>query len=525
MTMTTTQRRTQFAVYPQRNSSTRNGRVDKTAQPPCRQTESIDLLAQTRHSIPAWLHTKVTAEDIVEGLCSHVAEFASGQLAIVDCEVKRLRLRTKERRWSGITLVTVQSDNDSEPYEVALECAIIPPTAPVATTTETMQPFSSPQWRCYFPDSHLMLSKQPEQAKLSALAALTDPNATRGLLEQVLHESSNPAYHNVELHACRPQIMRYKPGSRCTILYHLEYEANSAEHAWPAVVVAKTHHGNKGKVAYDGMVALWQSTMRTSGAVTLAEPLAYLPDERILIQGPIREETTLKELIQEALDQCAEEGTTPPLDELFAYLRKGAIGLAELHHCDVRCGEVVTWADEAAEIYEDRSDLATVLPQFADFATTLLERLAQMAVEHPADALTAAHRSFRPAQVLLHQGNIGFIDFDGFCQSEPAMDLALFMTTIKNMARVKAKNFDNPEVDHSILDDAQLRTLALAEELCAFFLAEYEKHAPVSRARIAIWESVQLLSLVLGSWKKLKLDRLEYCYLLLQRHVERHGLA
>jgi hypothetical protein len=36
------------------------------------------------------------------------------------------------------------------------------------------------------------------------------------------------------------------------------------------------------------MRALWESPFREHGGVTLAEPLAYLPDLNVLVQGPIR---------------------------------------------------------------------------------------------------------------------------------------------------------------------------------------------------------------------------------------------
>ena len=35
--------------------------------------------------------------------------------------------------------------------------------------------------------------------------------------------------------------------------------------------------------------------------VTMAEPLAFVPELSVLVQGPIREEQTLKELIRSAL--------------------------------------------------------------------------------------------------------------------------------------------------------------------------------------------------------------------------------
>jgi hypothetical protein len=489
---------------------------------------NLAQLRPAQFAVPTWLANTITPAAICYGLQQHVPEFAAGRLMVSDCDIKRLRLREDEQCWSGICLLTVRDVSSAALQTVSLYCALIPLGQPEPVSPLTVEPFGTAEWHCYLPDLRLALSVQPQGAKLTALTALTDPAAARRLLEASFRASGNPAYRNLRLQACQPEVMRYKPGSRCTILYHLQYPATAVGAAgWPDVVVAKTHHGDKGKIAYEGMKALWDSPLRTSATVTIAEPLAYLPAARVLVQGPIREELTLKALVQQVLIPEEEQPVPAQIAELYAYLRKTAAGLAELHQCGVRCGEVVTWEDELADIYAGRATLATVLPQITTFADSLLEKLAHQATSQPADPLVPAHRSFRPAQVLLHQGDIGFIDFDGFCQAEPALDLALFMTTIKNMARIKVKTppADAASVPETGVAEAQVARLVAAEALCDFFLAEYERHAPVSRTRIALWETLQLLSLLLGSWKKLKLDRLAYCRFMLERHLTRTGLG
>ena len=178
-----------------------------------------------------------------------------------------------------------------------------------------------------------------------------------------------------------------------------------------------------------------------------------------------------------------------------------AAGLAELHQCGVGYGEEVTWEDELMKIYKQRAKLAGPLPQFATAAEELLNHLQTIAAAQPADAAAPAHRSFRPAQVLLAGGEIGFIDFDGFCQAEPALDVALFMATVKNLGMNKAGAGDEEEDEDEQLpldDTKRLAGLRLAEAICDLFLTEYEKHAPVSRTRILLWEALGLL--VVGIW-------------------------
>ena len=64
--------------------------------------------------------------------------------------------------------------------------------------------------------------------------------------------------------------------------------------------------------------------------VTLAEPLGYDPERRILIQGPIPEECTLKELARLAVA----DGSDAQLDRLRSELAKTGHALAALHQSE-----------------------------------------------------------------------------------------------------------------------------------------------------------------------------------------------
>ena len=73
------------------------------------------------------------------------------------------------------------------------------------------------------------------------------------------------------------------------------------QHHWPELVVAKTYRKEKGQNAYESMRALWDSPLASSNAVKIAEPLAYDPEMKVMIQGPIRQEKTLKDLTVRAV--------------------------------------------------------------------------------------------------------------------------------------------------------------------------------------------------------------------------------
>src|SRR3990172_3798367 len=187
-------------------------------------------------------------------------------------------------------------------------------------------------------------------------------------------------------------------------------------------------------------------------------------------------------------------------------MERVGVGLAQLHTCGVRSGVVVTWDDDLAEVRGRVRRAAASMPALSDAVTPLLDRLDALAARYPPQPRVPAHRSFRPAQVLLHDGEIGFIDFDGFCQAEPALDLALFRTTLKDFG----VRMGPEEGERQLDDDVLQKRLRVLDHLCELFLAGYETIAPVSRERVALWETLDILSAVLNCWLKVKVERLVY---------------
>jgi len=61
--------------------------------------------------------------------------------------------------------------------------------------------------------------------------------------------------------------------------------------------------------------------------------------------------------------------------------------------------------------------------------------------------------------------------------------------------------------------------------LCDLFLDEYERVAPVSWERVALWEAFYVLGSVLNCGLKLEPERLEGSMVLLERHVRQSRLS
>jgi hypothetical protein len=472
-------------------------------------SEQLDRFAQ----LPDWLIAIVQPERVRVALAQAIPEIASGDLMANACEISRVRL--KKERWTGIYQLTVQMPNSDAPQVIRMHGTLTPPNLPDPPAPGAVRALGSEGWWCYIPELRLLLETQPPEAALPSLPSLIDPEHACVLIEQSMRAAA-PKYRELRIQSCTPRVVRYKPGSRCTILYDLTYPAELAEQqSWPNLVAIKTYKGSKGKNAYAGMRALWETPLGSGEIVTIAEPLAYLPELSALVQGPIREEQTLKDLIRSAL----RDNTPEALADLESAMRKTARGLAALHQSGAKYGESYAWKDEFAEVCETVAQLGRTIPLLAGAAEPLLARLDALAAEHIADPMVPSHNSFRPAQVLLHEGKIGFIDFDSFCQAEPALDLALFLAATKNIGLSEPHEEESNEDDAELAPETRQALLDQLDAICETFLAEYQQYAPVSRQRVALWQTLDLLTLVLTCWTKIKPVRLGNTLAMLERHL------
>jgi hypothetical protein len=376
--------------------------------------------------------------------------------------------------------------------------------------------FGTEGWHAILPELNLELKTLEPETELVAFGMLTDPEQAREFLERSLRGAS-PAYRDVRIGSFTSEIARYKRGDRCTILYHLEYasELPTEVHA-PPLVVAKTTKQEKGRNAFESLSALWNASFGRNGPVRIAEPIAYDADLKVFIQGPVWEEQTLAELFLSAL----EKGTPEALEALNAAMRKTAEGLAALHQSGVEIGQTVTWADEMAEIEDSLFPLCTVFPEIASDAEPFLERMRSLEDATPTDPLVPSHGTFRPVQVLLNKGELSFIDFDSFCQSEPARDLSMFLASMMSISLAPPASDKGKDPDPTLMDPDHWETrFQRVSSICNQFLEAYEQHQPISRQRVALWEALNLFYFIVSGWNKAKTSEVPLLVRLLDRFL------
>lgn len=475
-------------------------------------TDSVSAALARFAELPDWLSALMQPGRLEESLRRHVPEISDGRLQVVACRADQLR--AKDDQWHARCRVTVVSATagDGEPREVVLVGLLLPPGRldPDPLPSSTV-PFGAEGYELWLSDLRLRLAAEEADPGLPALGDLTDPEAAARLIEDMLREGLHPT---ARVRSASPTVARYKPGSRCTIVYDVVYEEGTPD--LPNPVIAKTHQGDKGAFAHQAMSALWDTSLSEGGSVLIAEPLGYLPEERILLQGPVPEDRTLKELCVEAF----ETGDPGLLDLLRVQLAQTARALAALHTSGAVYPRTVTVADWMGETREVVQRLGHTVPDLPGWAAPLIETLEDLDRSTPADPLVSSHHDFRPAQVLLSERGLAFIDFDGAAMAEAGLDLGRFNGKLRDIGvTALAAHPDGYRADR--LRDR----LDLLDVMCADFLAEYRKHAPVNPRRAELWEMIDLFMALLHTWTKVRVLRVHPRLAILQQRLRGLGVA
>jgi Ser/Thr protein kinase RdoA (MazF antagonist) len=436
-------------------------------------------------TLPEWLRAALDPEQVLAVLVT-----ALPRLDVRGVKIRRLLLDPGSGRWAGTYQVTTPAGT------TALRGTLNPPgrTGPARPAGDDV-PFGGPGWHCHLPALGLDLEPQPAETALAVLPQLTDPERARAIVADALGRPVD---------ACAVDVLIYKPGSRAVLRYDLTYPPGTTG---PAVVIAKTYRGAKGRNAHEAMAAMWRSRPAGPDAPALAEPLAWVPELNLLLQGTIPGERTLEDELSSAL-----AGGDP--DTAGRQLDATGAALAAMHGSGARHGRTAALADRLGDVRELLGPLAGVVPAPVLVQIgLLLARLEAVAAEHPPGPPVITHGTFSPEQVLLDGERVGFIDFDDACLAEPAMDAGLFLSALPDLA-YEAGDRERAEAR---MDQAD----AWGER----FLTAYEARAPLSRTRVQLWQAADFLVHALQTWTKAKPAGPDKDLLILQRHLRAAQLA
>lgn len=246
---------------------------------------------------------------------------------------------------------------------------------------------------------------------MPSLAAALDPEEARRRIAGILG--------TIRLREIR--VTRYKPGRRCVIEYDVEVERPNAPPE-TFTLIGKVRRLRSGKSGHRLLRALWEAGFDEDSpdGVSVPEPVAAVPELRMWLQRKVH-------------GSLATDLLSGPEGENLA--RRVAGAAHKLHLAGVPAKRRHTMADELRILRERLPLVARENPRWTERIERLVrtcERLGE-AVPEP-EAYRGIHRDFYADQVILAGSRLYLIDFDLYCEGDPALDIGNFLGHVREQS-------------------------------------------------------------------------------------------
>ena len=250
-----------------------------------------------------------------------------------------------------------------------------------------------------------------------SLAAALDPAEVRrrfrGRLRRVTGENGLPRLRTI-------RVTRYKPGRRCVIEYDVKVERPDAA---PEMVtlIGKVRRLRSGKSGYRLLNALWDVGFGADSAdgITVAEPIGVVPEFRMWLQRKVQG--------QVATDLLAAPGG----EDL---VRRIAEAAHKVHRAGVLAKRRHTMNDELRILHERLPSVARSEPRWAWRIQRLLDACDRLGAGTLEPEPCGIHRDFYADQVIVAGPRLCLIDFDLYCEGDPALDIGNFLGHIREQS-------------------------------------------------------------------------------------------
>lgn len=241
------------------------------------------------------------------------------------------------------------------------------------------------------------------------------------------------------------RVIRHKPGKRCVIEYDVRVEEEGVRRA-KAILIGKLRARRFGTEAYRLLDALWAAGFHRDSVdgVSVPEPIGVLPELQLWLQRKVPGDVASAPL--------AGQGG-------IALAGRIAEAIHKLHRAGVPTDHQHTMADELRILHQCLPIAAQLKPTLASRIGSLLDACDRLGARVPAPATCPIHRDFYPAQVIVEDGRLWLIDFDLYCQGDPALDVGNFLG---HMIEESLRTFDDANALSAQVDAMEERFFSLS---------------------------------------------------------------
>ena len=329
----------------------------------------------------------------------------------------------------------------------------------------------------------------PVDGELPTLVAATDPAVAADALGELLAASGRA---DLDVEGVRVEPVHYNRRHRCMFRYHLELDRGRR-----LVLYGKV--GNDGAGARTPAVVDGLRATLADARVAVPECLGFNDDLQLVVLTEIPGVPQVAQLLKARL-----RGGPPPAAATGLTLEDAvdACGriAAALHTSGLRLGAPRPLAGELERLRADLAPIRRLSPALGRLLGRWVDLTEQRGAATPALPACQSHGDFSYTQLIFDGPRSGLVDFDTFCQAEPAMDLGHFLAYLR-FAGVKARG-----------GRAAAARAELTERLAGRFTAAYTEEGGdgAALARVPVYEAISLLRLAEHAWRNLKAERLDY---------------
>jgi len=320
----------------------------------------------------------------------------------------------------------------------------------------------------------------PVDPGLPALAEVTGTEAAR-LFAPHLPECQAGA--RIERIEC--ELRHYKPGERAVL--RVRATLLSATNVTQRTVYAKLFADQQGAVCHAELRAL-SAAARRSDWLRIPEPLGYDPERRMLVMAEVPGGRDLAQWIH-----CIEnEQPLPPgvdLQRLEHCLLTAARALSTLQRSGVEPSARRTFHDALAPLRKDcallRGDANAPHSPLVARALALVQRLESLAPLE--EYLVPSHGGCKHKQTIGDERGLAFVDWDGFCLADPALDAATFLARLRQEPVTTGRGME-------------------LERLAESFRRVFCTLSPEAARHLALYEALTLTEQMLRSFRRTSRD-------------------
>ena len=216
------------------------------------------------------------------------------------------------------------------------------------------------------------------------------------------------------------RVTRYKPGRRCVIEYDLIVERPYAPPE-EITLIGKVRVRRFGKSGYRILKAFWEAGFEAEApdGICVPEPVGTISKFRMWLQRKVPGRT--------ATDLIA-----GPDGEALA--RRVAEAAHKVHRAGVPTERRHTMADELRILQDRLPEVARREPRWERRIGRVLEACDRLGARTPELEPRGIHRDFYADQVIVAGPRLCLIDFDLYCEGDPALDIGNFLGHIREQS-------------------------------------------------------------------------------------------